>query len=275
MALDLQGWTRSPHVTRDVVMPGPFERLALALSLDPLAEGEPLPPLWHWLLFTPATAAEATGDDGHPRRGGFLPPLPHRRRMYAGGQVDFHVPLSLGATATRRGEVIGIVEKSGRTGDLVLVTVRYEVTVDGQLAITERQDLVFTDARPRPRTANPPTLVPAAKYAGRSAPDEVMLFRFSALTFNSHRIHYDRAYATEREGYEDLVVHGPLTAILLADLVRRHEPRAIASFSFSSRAPLYVGEEIELRAEPAGTGIAATAYRPEGLASMSADIDLA
>ena len=274
MALDLRGWVESPHVASEVVVPGPFDKLARALSLADLAEGEPLPPLWHWLLFAPATAPEETGEEGHPLRGGFLPPLPHRRRMYAGGEVQFHAPLRIGVTATRRGEVVDIVEKSGRTGDLVLVTVRYEITVAGEPAITERQDLVFTDARPTPRTTFAPMAVPAAAYAGTRAPDEVMLFRFSALTFNSHRIHYDRAYATQREGYEDLVVHGPLTAILLADLVRRNEPRTLASFSFMSRAPLYVGEEIELRADPTGSSIVATAYRPEGTASMSADIVL-
>lgn len=270
----VDGWTKNVDEAHDVVGADTFRRLALALGIEPLADDEPLPALWHWLLFSPATARAHTGEDGHPRRGGFLPPLPHRRRMYAGGRLEFHAPIPMGATVTRRGTISDITEKSGRSGDLVLVSVQYEITCDGRAAITEEQDLVYTDAPLKPVVTGDDAPPPPARWTDTVVTDEVMLFRFSALTYNSHRIHYDRAYAMQTEGYPELVVHGPMVAILLADLVRRHDPRPIVAFSFSSRAPLYVGETIHLLADAAGERVMASANRPEGTRSMTAELRL-
>lgn len=271
----LGGWSRTIGEAGDVVAPDRIERLAHALGVEPIAPDQPLRPLWHWLFFSPATARAETGEDGHPRRGGFLPPLPHRRRMYAGGRLEFHSPIPIGSTISRRGEILDITEKAGRSGDLVLVTVRYEITCEGRPAVTEEQDLVYTDAPPRPIATGSDTPPPPARWVDTVVTDEVMLFRFSALTYNSHRIHYDHGYATRTEGYPDLVVHGPLTAILLADLVRRNDPRPMVTFTFSSRAPLYVGEMIDLRAEDSGERVTARAHRPEGTVAMAAEMRLA
>ena len=271
----LESWTRTIDVAQDVVTAERVERLALALGVEPLVRDQPLRPLWHWLFFAAPTARTDTGEDGHPRRGGFLPPLPHRRRMYAGGRLEFHAPVPIGADLTRRGEIVDITEKSGRSGDIVVVSVHYEITCDGRPAITEQQDLVYTDAPPSPVAPETTTPLPLTQWGDTVVTDEVLLFRFSALTYNSHRIHYDRRYATQTEGYPDLVVHGPLTAILLADLVRRHNPRPVAAFRFSSRAPLYVGETIHLRADTEGRQITASANRPEGTVSMAAEMRLA
>jgi 3-methylfumaryl-CoA hydratase len=271
----LDGWTRTIDEAQDVVDADRVQKLALALGVEPFVQEQPLRPLWHWLFFAPGTARTETGEDGHPRRGGFLPPLPHRRRMYAGGRLEFHAPVLIGADLTRRGEIVDITEKTGRSGDIVLVSVRYEITCDGRPAITEEQDLVYTDAPPRPVAPGAGAPLPLTRWGDTVVTDEVLLFRFSALTYNSHRIHYDRRYASETEGYPDLVVHGPLTAILLADLVQRNNPRPVKAFRFSSRAPLYVGEPIHLRADGDGERIAASAHRPEGTVSMTAEMRLA
>jgi 3-methylfumaryl-CoA hydratase len=271
----LDGWTRTIDEAQDVVAADRVERLALALGVEAFDRDQPLRPLWHWLLFAPATARTETGEDGHPRRGGFLPPLPHRRRMYAGGRLEFHAPVPIGADLTRRGEIVEITEKTGRSGDIVLVSVRYEITCDGRPAITEEQDLVYTDVPPTPVASGADTPLPLTRWDDTVVTNEVLLFRFSALTYNSHRIHYDRRYATRTEGYPDLVVHGPLTAILLADLVRRNDPRPVVAFRFSSRAPLYVGETIHLRADDDREQITASANRPEGTVSMAAEMRLA
>jgi 3-methylfumaryl-CoA hydratase len=169
--------------------------------------------------------------------------------------------------------VESITEKVGRSGPLVVVTVRYEFIHEGQTAITEEQDLVYTDAAPGPPPPPPGKELPVADR--RFVADEVTLFRFSALTYNSHRIHYDRSYATEIEGYPDLVVHGPLLAILLADLVRSSRGDLSSSFSFTARAPVYVGEAIDLRARGDGGSVTATAHRPGGAVAMSATVELA
>ncbi|HVR33691.1 MAG TPA: MaoC family dehydratase N-terminal domain-containing protein [Acidimicrobiia bacterium] len=187
----LDDWTKTIVEAQDVVAPDRIERLALALGVEPPVHEEPLSPLWHWLLFLPATARTETGDDGHPRRGGFLPPLPHRRRMYAGGRLEFHAPIPIGANVTRRGEIVDITEKAGRSGDIVLVSVRYEITCDGRPAITEHQELVYTDSPPKPVAAEADKLLPPARWVDTVVTDEVLLFRFSALTHNSHRIHYE------------------------------------------------------------------------------------
>jgi 3-methylfumaryl-CoA hydratase len=269
----MDAWSPTVDESHDTVLGDRLHRLAAALDLDPVDESAPLRPLFHWLSFAPVVSRKGTGEDGHPRRGGFLPPLPHRRRMFAGARIRFHGPVPVGAPLLRRGTVESITEKTGRTGPLVVVTVRHEFIHAGQTAITEEQDLVYTDAAPGPLPSPPAEQLPVANR--RFVADEVALFRFSALTYNSHRIHYDRPYATEIEGYPDLVVHGPLIAILLADLVRSNLGRPLSSFSFIARAPVYVGEALDLRARGDGGTVTATAHRPGGAVAMSATVELA
>ena len=203
--------------------------------------GDPLPPLWNWLYFLPIDRLSEIDHDGHPRRGDFLPPVPLPRRMFAGGRLQFHRVLRVGDNISRISRIVDVSGKEGRTGPLVFVLVRHEISNDEGVAVTEEQDLVYRD---NPRPGNPgqtPQAAPGdATWTREIHPNEVLLFRYSALTFNGHRIHYDRRYATEVEGYPGLVVHGPLVATLLLDLLGRNMPDAsVASFSFRAVRPLF------------------------------------
>jgi 3-methylfumaryl-CoA hydratase len=280
-------WVGSTELVADELAHGPAVRLAATLDLGLAAPGagEPLPPLWHWLAFLPAAPRSGLGSDGHPARGGFLPPVELPRRMFAGGRLSFPNPLLAGHPAVRRGEVVDVKERSGRSGDLVIVTVRYEVVQDGVVCVVDEQDLVYRGDGPPSAEPAPPAVAPSATAGPDAATpwqrvvptDPVLLFRFSALTFNAHRIHYDETYAREAEGYPGLVVHGPLTAILLAELVREHEARPLASFSFRAVAPLFGGADVHLHGTPSadGASVALEARRPDGTVAMTATAELA
>jgi 3-methylfumaryl-CoA hydratase len=221
----------------------PLAALAATLDRDdpePLP-GSDVPPLWHWLFFTPLVRQSDLGPDGHAKRGGFLPPVPLPRRMWAGGRLEFNHPLQVGDEVTRASRVVAVDAKTGRSGALVFVTARHELTNARGLALTEEHDIVYRDA-PLPGAPVPaPQCAPADEtFAREIVPDPVLLFRYSALTFNGHRIHYDRSYVTEVEGYPGLVVHGPLIATLLLDLLRREQPHArVRRFSFTALRPVF------------------------------------
>jgi 3-methylfumaryl-CoA hydratase len=203
--------------------------------------GTPVPPLAHWLYFLPRALQSETGPDGHPKRGGFLPPVPLPRRMWAGGRLQFERDLHVGDEAERRSTITKVDAKQGRSGALVFVTVRHEVSDGKGLALAEEHDIVYRD-NPVPGAPAPePALAPTDEQFSRDiVPDPVLLFRYSALTFNGHRIHYDRPYVTEVEGYPGLIVHGPLIATLLVDLLRRQFPDArVRAFSFKAASPLF------------------------------------
>jgi 3-methylfumaryl-CoA hydratase len=239
----LRQWVNKTESAHDLVTSTPFAALAATLNRDHVAphSGVPLPPLWHWLYFLPIHRQDQIGADGHPLRGGFLPPVPLPRRMWAGGRLQFHRPLCVGDLIARTSRIADVSFKEGRTGPLVFVLVRHEISNDAGLAISEEHDIVYRD-HPRP-DESPPKAQPApddALWSREIVPDEVLLFRYSALTFNGHRIHYDRPYVTEVEGYPGLVVHGPLIATFLIDLLQRNMPGAtIASFSFRAVKPLF------------------------------------
>jgi 3-methylfumaryl-CoA hydratase len=217
---------------------------AMAATLDRPAAfgpGVDLPPLWHWAYFWSAAPQAELGPDGHPQRGGFLPPVPLPRRMWAGGRLTFARPLKVESEATRTSQVTSVTAKQGATGPLVFVTVRHELAQDGSVCVTEEHDIVYRGL-PQPGSAPAaPKMAPAdAAWSRTITPDPVLLFRYSALTFNGHRIHYDRSYVTEVEGYPGLIVHGPLIATLLADLLQRNMPQAtMASFSFRAVGSLF------------------------------------
>ena len=225
------------------VFPTPLQSLAAALDReDPApAPGDALPPCWHWLYFLPLSRQSEIGPDGHPHRGGFLPPVPLPRRMWAGSRLEWIKPLRVGQPITRMSRIVDVSVKEGRTGPLVFVRVRHEIGhVVGQ-CLVEEQDIVYRNI-PKPDEPAPPvSKAPAVHdWAREIRPDAVLLFRYSALTFNGHRIHYDRRYATETEGYPGLVVHGPLIATLLLDLLRRHLPDAqVARFAFRALKPTF------------------------------------
>lgn len=206
----------------------------------PLA-GEELPPLWHWIYFTPLTRAGELAVDGHAVKGGFLPDVPLPQRMFAGVRIRFHDPIRIGDHVERCTTVRDVEVKEGRRGPLVFVTLQHELSVGGHLALQEEQDIVYrgaaSDQAPGARIDEAPQ---DAHFSREVAPDPVLLFRYSALTFNAHRIHYDRDYAVRQEGYPGLVVQAPLTATLLADLLRTHRPDArMKSVQFRALRPIY------------------------------------
>jgi 3-methylfumaryl-CoA hydratase len=245
---DLTAWIGRSETVHDTL--GATPALALAATLDhpatPVTPGTPLPPLWHWLYFLPLHRQSEIGADGHAKRGGFLPPVPLPRRMWAGSQFEFRAPLRVGDAVARTSTIADVSHKDGRTGPLVFVKVRHELHANGaaEPALVEFHDIVYRQAR-QPGDAEPPP-VPAptaAAWQRRLVPDDVLLFRYSALTFNGHRIHYDRRYVTEVEGYPGLIVHGPLIATLLLELLRRQAPEAeLRSFQFKAVRPTFDGQ---------------------------------
>jgi len=239
----LEKWIGRSERRDDLVTATPVAALSATLDREdpPPLPGAELPPLWHWLYFTPLTRASELGPDGHALRGGFLPPVALPRRMWAGGRLTFHHPLRIGEAITRVSRIIRVSGKAGRSGSLVFVTVRHEISDARGEAITEEHDIVYREA-PAPGAVAPiPQAAPAeAAFTRVITPDPVLLFRYSALTFNGHRIHYDRRYVTGNEGYPGLVVHGPLIATLLADLARREAPGArLHRFAFKAMSPLF------------------------------------
>ncbi|CAN7717072.1 FAS1-like dehydratase domain-containing protein [Neorhizobium tomejilense] len=218
---------------------------ALASTLDLQSApgvGEALPAAWHWIFFNPFVRRSELGIDGHPKKGGFLPDVGLPRRMWAGGRLRYHTPLSIGGKAERVSEILSVTSKSGKAGRLVFVTVRHRVMAGESICIDEEQDIVYREP-PQPGSAAPvaPPAPQDAVWSEIVAPDPVLLFRYSALTSNGHRIHYDRPYAQVEEGYPDLVVHGPLISSLLQGLAQRAKPDSrLVRFDFRAVSPLFV-----------------------------------
>ena len=241
----LSAWIGRSETLADTITHTPV--LALNATLDhppvPAEPGTPLPPLWHWLYFLPQHRQSEIGADGHAKRGGFLPPVPLPRRMWAGSQFEFRSPIRVGDRVERTSTIDNVTVKEGRTGTLAFVKVRHEVRCNGAAdpALVEFHDIVYRAARQPGDVDPPPLAAPAdAQWTREVVPDDVLLFRYSALTFNGHRIHYDRKYVTEVEGYPGLIVHGPLIATLLMDLLRRNRPDAeVASFRFKAVRPTF------------------------------------
>lgn len=277
-AAPLTDWIGSEEHREETIALIPVQRVLAMLDEDPLsiAAGHSLPPLWQWFFFLPLAPQSELGSDGHPKRGGFLPPVPLPRRMFAGGRMTFHAPLIVGEPATRTGTVLKVSEKAGGSGQLVFVTVQYEFHQSGRLCLTEEQDIVYREpgaAVPAPPvTSFPPA--PEGAWSRMVPPDPRLLFRFSALTFNAHRIHYDRPYAMSEEGYPGLVVHGPLTAVLLMELMRAHSGRPVTAFSFRGRAPLFDLAPFRIMAMPGDDSIAMEAHGPDGTLAMTANAEL-
>lgn len=258
----------------DRIDPGPVDRLAATIGdpLPHLAPGDPLPPLRHWLFFLDVTPRSELGDDGHRSRGGFLPDGDLPRRLYAGGRITFVRPLTVGARADRVSEIVRNEHKTGRSGALQFVTVRHRIVQDGDVALEEHHDIVYRGAGPplpMPVPLGPPG-VPEGAISRTITPDRVMLFRYSALTFNAHRIHYDQAFCAE-EGYPGPVVHGPLLATLACDLAAEIADGPVADFAFRLHAPVIVDQPVTVCATRQSDGrVAVAAIRCDGVTALSA-----
>ncbi len=271
-----QDWVGRQAVARDRIAAGPVAALAATLDRDDPAprDGDALPPLYHWLFFPAAARQSALGPDGHARRGGFLPPVALPRRMWAGGRLRFLRALHVGEAVERVSTIRAVSARAGRSGRLVFVTVEHEIAGEAGPAVVEAHDIVYRDAGGAAPTVPAPE---GAAWWRAIAPDPVLLFRYSALTFNGHRIHYDRPYATQVEGYPGLVVHGPLMATLLVDLLRRHTPRRLAAFDFRATAPVFDTASFTLfgtpegGGAPEGDGAALWVRRADGALAMRAE----
>lgn len=296
---DFSPWIgRSENVADDIGL-STAQAAAAIFNLDPeqLRPGAPLPPLWHWFYFLPKVSQSRLGADGHPNRelDSFMPPLPFPRRMFAGARLTWHRPLTIGRAARRQAVIRSIETKAGRSGSLAFVTVvcRYFLDqavgaasqqsdtlshpADSDLCLEEEQDIVYREPGPSllpPKIADLPP-VPQGAWSKTIVPDTRLLFRFSALTFNSHRIHYDRPYATAEEGYPGLIVHGPMIAMMLLQLVRDNTQRAIKSFRFRSQSPLYDLAPFRLVAIAKGQHVDLEAVGPDAKTAMIATAELA
>ena len=270
----LSAWKGRQETADDIVGVYPVAALSATLDRDdptPQA-GDPLPPLWHWLFFLPTARHSQLGPDGHPKRGGFLPPVELPRRMWAGGRLKFGAPLRIGDTIRRTSTIADVNVKHGRTGSLVFVLVKHRIESASGGLVEEEHDIVYRDM-PAPGDAPPPPKPAPEGAAWRRdiTPDPVLLFRYSALTFNGHRIHYDRPYVTGVEGYPGLIVHGPMIATFLADLARRNEQRAMTAFNFRALSPLFDIAPFAVCGAPAGDGAKLWAQNAAGGLAMDAE----
>lgn len=250
----LQQWEGRREYVREPAAPQMARGMAALFNREQdMREGDALPPLWHWTYFTPRAHQRALGNDGHPKLGQFLPPVPLPRRMWAGGRLRWHDQMHVGEALERVSTVVSVKHKGGRTGDLVFVLVAHEILAGERVVLTEEQDIVYRAPAQSGGPKLEPAKAPESPVWSRSVtPDPTLLFRYSALTFNAHRIHYDRTYAVEEEGYEGLVVHGPLLATFLANLASEVMPgKKLAAFNFRAVHPLLDSHPFRVCGAPA------------------------
>jgi len=274
----LKDWIGRTEFHTDLAAQAPLDGLAATLdhSNPPWRAGE-VPPLGHWLYFLPRTPQHEIGPDGHAKRGGFLPPVELPRRMWAGGEFEFLAPMPIGAAMERRSTIANVAHKAGRSGSMVFVRVEHEIQVKGAAAIREVHTIVYREAPKHGEAAPAPEKMErAAEFSREIVPDPVLLFRYSALTFNGHRIHYDRSYCESAEGYPGLVVHGPLTATLLMDLYLRQRPgAAVSAFRFRARRPLFDIDPFSVCGVHRPGGADLWALDHEGFVAMTAELEAA
>jgi 3-methylfumaryl-CoA hydratase len=262
LAKSLHGWEPATVTLARRVDPWPAAAFAGLIGTDspPLRAGDPLPPMWHWFTLLEHPATSEIGADGHPADGPFLPPVPGRRRMFAGGRLRLDAPIPVGAELSSVSSVKNVTVKQGRTGEMAFVTVRHELAANGSVVGAEEQDIVYRSEPPgtppramsRPGSGEPE---PAGDWRLAIDTDPVLLFRFSALTYNGHRIHYDRDYATTTEGYPDIVIHGPLMALLALELPRLHAPgTTVRAIEYRLVRPAFAPARIVAAAHPPAGG---------------------
>ncbi len=270
----LQTWVNKEIRVEESISVTAARLMAATLNQNTnIKKGDPLPLAWHWLYFHEPVETSGLGEDGHAKRGGFLPPVPLPRRMWAGGRLTFSRPIRIGDQATKRSMIKSVTEKRGRSGQLCFVVVEHQITVDGDVCLTEEQNLVYREA-PKPGTKIAAKPAPTdSQWSEMIEPSSVLLFRYSALTFNGHRIHYDKDYCRDVEGYPGLVVHGPLIATMLLDLVYRHCPDSpIINFDFRAMSPLFDISSFTIHGLQDHTGAQAWAANEQGGLAMKAEI---
>lgn len=241
-AINLNDWVGRRDIKEDVISPWPIKGLSATFDLPApdLSIGGVIPLGWHWLYFLEAASASELGVDGHPKRGGFLPPIELPRRMWAGGRIQFNRALRIGEVARKESEILSLESKSGRSGEMVFVVVRHTIYGSNEIVLVEEQDIVYRGAaKPGDVQVVGKPVEKAAKWQRIINANSTLLFRFSALTFNGHRIHYDLPYATKEECYPELVVHGPLQAMLLLGECQRHMNKPLSKFRYRGVAPLF------------------------------------
>jgi 3-methylfumaryl-CoA hydratase len=268
----LRSWIGREEAASDVVTPQLVRRFTSTLGLpgEVPSHGEPAPPMLQYCLAPTAAAMTELGPDGHPARGMFVPPVPLPRRMWAGGALQFHGAFRVGDTVRRTTRIADVVMKEGRSGRLCFVTLDHRYETDGRLLLEERQDVVYRDldtADAKPEKAQ--QAAPAGENHREIDTTPTLLFRYSALTFNGHRIHYDRSYTVEKEGYPGLVVHGPLQATMLVHLAAKLRGACPASFEFRALSPLFDGDGMTLNASNEGPTMKLWTCKPGGPVAMT------
>jgi 3-methylfumaryl-CoA hydratase len=267
----LRSWIGREERAEELLTPALAARFNATFDRSgPLEPGAEAPLLIHLCLCLPAVPTAELGADGHPERGGFLPPVPLPRRMWAGGAFAFHAPIQVGATVTRRSVIRDVALKEGRTGRLCFVTVEHQIASDGAPALTERHDIVYREADTAGAAPAAPPAAPRGEESRVIPASPVFLFRYSALTFNGHRIHYDAPYVTGVEGYPGLIVHGPLQATLLCQYAAELKGHPPALFEFRSRAPIFDTQDFTLNASAEGDGLKLWTAAPGGPVAMEA-----
>lgn len=269
---DVKSWIGRSEEQTDTLLTQQATLMQATLGEEQnLKTGDPLPPLWHWIYFLTAKPIQDLGRDGHPKKGGFLPPVSLPRRMWAGGRFTFISPILLGGEVTKRSTIKNIQHKSGRSGELCFVTVQHELIQQGEVAIIEEHDIVYReDPKPDAPKPTPKTAPNDADVTELITPSQVMLFRYSALTFNGHRIHYDVDYAKQVEGYDGLVFHGPLTATLLVNLATKTFGKTPKTFEFKGLSPIAGMDKFHIEGNRDGDNMQLWARRRDGALAMTA-----
>jgi 3-methylfumaryl-CoA hydratase len=272
MKIQPDAWIGRQEVRTEKVEREPFRRLRAMLDQDPDETRDIIPPLGHWLCFLPDARQSALGPDGHPGNGTFLPDFGLPMRMWAGSRLTYSHPIRIGEEITRTSTLVSVEEKTGRTGPLAFVTVRNELRAGDQDRLTEELDIVFRDRSGQGRL--PPGEHKAPGDRVRTVqPETSLLFRYSALTFNSHRIHYDRDYAVKEEGYPGLVVHGPLLATLLMDhFISARPDDRIRTFEFRARRPIFDQAPFTVHLTARSQGAELWAAGPDQCPAMTAEV---
>jgi 3-methylfumaryl-CoA hydratase len=274
MGEDLQAAVGRQRVREGLIAHGEIEKLAAVMGRG--AVPQYLPPAWHWASLLEAVPQADIGEDGHPRRGAFLPAVDLPRRMFAGARMRFLRPVTVGAAAVLTETVRDVSEKTGKSGRLVFVEVERVLSQKGEAALSETQTLVYREAATAPQKPAPALegAPPEADWRDEVRPDPALLFRFSAVTFNAHRIHYDRDYATKAEFYPGLVVHGPLIALsLLEAFHRRHQDAVVKSFEFKAQSPLFDDASFFVCGRGEAGGARLFAQAANGAIAMQASVE--